>query len=77
MSPPKERPGDSRSASVDDLSDDRIQRRLHWYETDVVPTIDYFRTRGEPYRVIDIDGEQPVEKVHREIIQHLGFALKA
>lgn len=50
----------------DDKNSD-IDRRLDWYETNVMPTIDFFR-QNNYYRVIDINGEQPIEKVHADIV---------
>lgn len=52
---------------ADDTEED-IARRLGWYETDVVPAIDYFRDRDD-YRVLDINGEQTIENVYAEIMR--------
>lgn len=51
---------------ADDKAED-INQRLEWYETNVVPTVDFFR-QNNYYKVVDIDGEQPVEKVSADII---------
>lgn len=57
---------------ADDTARD-IQARLDWYETDVVKAIAVFR--GNPdYHFIDVDGEQPIEKVHRDIVGALAFS---
>jgi len=50
----------------DDVSKD-IDNRLAWYETNVMPTIDFFR-QNDYYKVLDINGEQSIEKVHADII---------
>lgn len=51
----------------DDISLDKIDKRLDWFDKDVVPAIDYFK--NDPfYRYIEIDGEQSIEKVHSDIV---------
>lgn len=54
---------------VDDKGID-IEKRLDWYESNVLPTIDFYRN-NDYYTVLDIDGEQPIEKVHADIMQAL------
>jgi len=56
---------------VDDSKKD-IASRLDWYETDVVQAIDFYRTHNG-YHYHEIYGEQPVEKVHQEILQKTGL----
>ncbi len=51
----------------DDATLDKIDRRLKWFESDVVPAIEYYRTHPD-YRFIEVNGEQSVEKVS-EVIQ--------
>ena len=55
-----------------DDSEEDIERRLGWYETDVVPAINFFRNNSH-YSFVEIDGEQPIEDVHAEVIQKLGL----
>lgn len=43
-----------------------IKKRLAWYEKDVVPALDYYRTNPR-YRLVEVDGERPVDDVHAEI----------
>ncbi len=50
----------------DDKKED-IDSRLEWYDTNVMPTIDYFR-QNNYYKVIDINGEQTIEKVATDIL---------
>jgi len=55
-----------------DDTPEKIQNRLDWYEKDVLPSVEYFR--GKPgYNFIEINGEQPIAKVHEDIIKALGF----
>ena len=56
---------------VDDQKAERIEKRLGWFDTDVVPAIDYFRI-NDRYHYIHIDGEQAIEKVHADIIAELS-----
>lgn len=51
---------------ADDKTND-IDARLAWYDTNVTPTIDFFR-QNDYYKVVDINGEQPIEKVSADII---------
>ncbi len=47
-----------------------IANRLSWYETDVVPTMEYYK-KNEKYRFISINGERSIEEIHKDIISHL------
>jgi adenylate kinase len=51
---------------ADDTEED-IDERLAWYETNVMPTIDFFR-QNDYYKVIDINGDQTIEKVSADIV---------
>ena len=57
-----------------DDTKESINKRLEWYETEVVPTINYYRDSSY-YKVIDVNGEQPIEDVHKEILAKLGLNL--
>jgi len=49
-----------------------INRRLAWYETDVLPVVDYYKS--DPYyNVIEINGEQSIEEVQSELLAKLGL----
>lgn len=50
-----------------------IGKRLAWYEQDVVPALAYYRTSSR-YRLIEIDGERPIEVIHAEILAYCGQA---
>jgi adenylate kinase family enzyme len=52
---------------ADDISLEKIDKRLDWFDKDVVPAINYFKS--DPYyRFIEVKGEQSIEKVHSDII---------
>ena len=54
---------------IDDNHED-IEARLKWYETDVVPAIDFYRNNPK-YNFLEINGEQTIEKVHQDILESL------
>ncbi|MEK9166634.1 MAG: nucleoside monophosphate kinase [Patescibacteria group bacterium] len=47
-----------------DDTDERITNRLAWYQTNVIPEIEYFRSEG---RLIEVNGENAPEAVCEEI----------
>jgi adenylate kinase len=55
-----------------DDTPEKIKNRLEWYEKEVMPAIDYFREDPE-CNFIEINGEQTIENVHKDIIKALGF----
>lgn len=55
-----------------DDTPEKIQNRLDWYEKDVVPSINYFKEK-DGYNFIEINGEQSIENVHKDIIKVLGY----
>ena len=48
---------------------DAISKRLDWYENRVVPAIIFFKDRG---LVVEINGEQTIEKVFEDILQEIS-----
>lgn len=46
-----------------------IEERYRVYKAETEPVLDYLRNRG--YKVVEIDGEQPIEKVTEDILKHL------
>lgn len=57
----------------DDDNEAAIRERLSWHKTNVVPAIDFFRRRPAEYRVLDINSDQPIEKVHADIAAAVGL----
>ncbi len=45
-----------------------IRERYRVYKAETEPVLDYFREKG--YKVIEINGEQPIEKVFEGILEH-------
>ena len=56
---------------LDDNEDD-IKKRLNWYETDVVPTIEHYRDNPR-YHFMEIDGERTPEEIHADIVKRMGL----
>ena len=56
----------------DDKSFDEIKRRLDWFDKDTAPAIEYFNVHKQ-YELMEVNGEQTIEEVHREIIQKLNW----
>lgn len=57
----------------DDLSLEKIDKRLDWFDKDVLPAIEYFK-KNPFYKVIEINGEQSIERVHRDIISKYEYS---
>jgi adenylate kinase family enzyme len=51
----------------DDVNIGKIDKRLNWFDRDVVPAVEYFKN-NPVYRFIEIDGEQSIQKVHSDIV---------
>lgn len=49
----------------DDATLSKIDTRLNWFDTDVVPAIEYFK--NSEYDFVEINGEQTIEEVHTAI----------
>ncbi|MSU45366.1 MAG: hypothetical protein EXS47_01925 [Candidatus Zambryskibacteria bacterium] len=56
----------------DDKSIDEIRKRLDWFDKDSYPAVEYFRVRKD-YNLLDINGEQSVEEVQKEILSKLSW----
>lgn len=54
----------------DDTKED-IEERLSWYETDVVPAINYYK-ESKNYQFIRIEGDRSIEEIHKEIISKIN-----
>ncbi len=49
-----------------------IAKRLAWFETEVVKTLSFYK-HNSYYDFVEINGEQPIEDVHKEILAKLGL----
>lgn len=55
---------------TDDASKMGIDKRLDWFESDVLPAIDFYKSNPR-YALIEVNGEEPVSEVHRAIVEAL------
>jgi len=56
----------------DDKTDADIEKRSAWFETEVVPVINYYKTNPR-YAYVAVDGEKSPEEVHAAIMKALGL----
>lgn len=54
----------------DDANLDKIHKRLDWFDKDVMPAVEYYRSHPD-YNFIEIIGERPIEEVSAEIIEKI------
>lgn len=54
----------------DDANLQKIERRLNWFDRDVMPAVEFYRNHHD-YNFIQVNGEQGIEKVHADIVEKL------
>jgi adenylate kinase family enzyme len=54
----------------DDVLTEKVNRRLEWFDQEVMPAIEYLKTQSG-HNYMKINGEQPIEKVHADILAGL------
>jgi adenylate kinase family enzyme len=52
---------------MDDINAEEVERRLNWFESDVLPAVEYFRRHSE-CNFVELHGDQPVEAIHHELL---------
>ncbi len=55
-----------------DDKEEKIAERLRAFETDIIHSVNYFR-KSPNVEFVSVDGHQPPEKVHSDIIKALGL----
>ena len=57
-------------------SDDRdladIEQRLNWFDAEVVPGLEYFKT-NPTFKFVEVFGERPIEIIHQDILKLTGL----
>jgi adenylate kinase family enzyme len=48
-----------------------VKKRLDWFDTDVIPAIEYFRTHPD-VSFLDINGERGIEEIHADIVSRIS-----
>ena len=56
----------------DDLNLGKIDKRLDWFDKDVMPAVEYFK-QNPFYRFIEVNGEQSVERVHADLVAEYAY----
>jgi adenylate kinase len=51
---------------------EKIAERLKWFESDVMPSVNYFK-KSPNVKYLHINGHQTIEEVHRDILKELGI----
>lgn len=57
---------------ADDVNLQVVERRLSWYEKDVLPAINFYK-ENSMYKFLRINGEQTPEEIHKEILKGAGL----
>ena len=55
-----------------DDTKDNINKRLDWYDENVIPAIDYFKN-SDTFKVLNIKGDQPIVDVHNDVLEALDL----
>lgn len=56
-----------------DDTTEAIKKRLAWYREYGAPVVEYYRSRRD-YTLVEINADQPIEKVHADITAALGLS---
>ena len=57
---------------LDDKSPEEIEKKIAWFDTDVLPAIEYFK-KDPFYSFIEVNGEQAIDDVYNEIFSKLKW----
>lgn len=57
---------------IDDKKSGDIEKRLAWFESDVLPAVKYYENNPN-YHFVRVNGEQTIEAVHSELMSELGW----
>ncbi len=59
-----------RHRSDDELS--FVKTRLDWFDSDVMPAVDYFKTSSD-VTFFDVDGERTIDEIHKDIVNKINW----
>lgn len=54
----------------DDQNLEEINKRLDWFDRDVLPAVEYYRNNPK-YHFVEVDGGQTREKIHEDLVHML------
>jgi adenylate kinase len=57
---------------MDDLKPEEIAKRLDWFDTDVMPAVDFFRAHPK-VNFCEVKGGRTIEEVHQDLMTQLGI----
>jgi adenylate kinase family enzyme len=57
---------------ADDKNIEEVKERLAWFDRDVVPAIEYYRT-NPAYTFVEVNGEEPVDVVFEKLAKSLNI----
>ncbi len=57
----------------DDKTDEDMNRKIRWFDMEVTPVLEYFK-ESRNYTFLEINGQQSVEEVHKEIISKITLS---
>jgi len=63
----------SERGRIDDKGENSIKNRMKWFEERVRPTIEYLKNESSSFIFHQINGEQTIEEVHKEIVSKLSL----
>ncbi len=55
----------------DDANLEKIDRRLNWFDSDVVPAVKFLK-KSKKFNFLKINGEQGIDKVHSDLLKQLS-----
>ncbi len=55
---------------MDDRTEAEIIKRLDWFQTDVMPAVEHFRT-SDLYHFVELDGEKTIEEIHKDLVSRI------
>ena len=55
----------------DDQKAGAIDSRLSWFDREVLPAVEFYRGQPDKYQLLEINGEQEIAEVTREILEQL------
>jgi adenylate kinase family enzyme len=58
---------------MDDINEEEIEQRLNWFESDVLPAVEYF-SKYSRYNFIELDGGQAVEAAQQELLLKVAIS---
>lgn len=52
---------------------DSVDNRMRWFDDEVTRSVEWYRTNPD-YKFLDINGERPIDEIHKDIIRNINLA---